>query len=73
MNSNVRGPSPFVNTSSSSDSSEFDEWLEYENEAMEIEEQIAINMIAQNNYLIHHLLIQQNNQVSHRIIIIFSF
>ncbi|XP_009141523.1 uncharacterized protein LOC103865485 [Brassica rapa] len=64
MNSNNRGHFPFVNSSSSSESSdEFDEWLGYENEAMEIEEQIAINMIARNNYVIHQLLlIQQSDQ-----------
>lgn len=65
MNSNIRGHFPFVNSSSSESSDEFDEWLEYENEAMEIEEQIAINMIARNNYVIHQLLlIQQSDQVS---------
>ena len=65
MNSNNRGHFPFVNSSSSESSDEFDEWLEYENEAMENEEQIAINMIARNNYVIHQLLlIQQSDQVS---------
>ncbi|CAH8387164.1 unnamed protein product [Eruca vesicaria subsp. sativa] len=63
MNSNISGHSPFANSSSSSSSSEFDEWLKDEIEAMEIEERILINVIAQNNYLIHHL-IQQNDQAT---------
>lgn len=73
MNSNIRGNSPFVNSSSSSESSEFDEWLEDEIEAMDIEEQIIINMIARNNYVIHHLLTQQSDQVSRSIIYSWSY
>ena len=68
MNFNIGGPS-FINysssSSSSSDSSEFDEWLLNENEAIERDEQIAVNLLANNNRLAHQL-IQEENHVSHR-------
>ena len=66
MNFNIGGPS-FINyssSSSSSGSSEFDEWLLNENEAIERDEQIALNLLANNNRLAQQL-IQEENHVSH--------
>ena len=57
--------SSFQNSSSSFDSSEYDQWITDENEAMEIEEQIAVNLFSNNNLLIHKLN-QENNHVSLR-------
>lgn len=66
INFNI-GDSSFVNSSasSSSESSEIDEWLKDDNVARKIEEQIAINLLAKNNFLIHQLT-QQSDHVSHR-------
>ena len=63
MNFNI-GNSSFQN-SSSSDSSEFDQWITDKSEAMEREQQIAVNLFINNNRLIHQLH-QENNHVSHR-------
>ena len=69
MNFNIGGSSSFVNSSSSSssssESSEIDEWLKHDNAAREIEEQIAVNLLAKNNFLIHQLT-QQSDHGNHR-------
>ena len=52
MNFNIGGPSFSYNSSSSSDSSEFDEFLINDIEAMDREENIAINLFLNNNRLL---------------------
>lgn len=50
---------------SSSDSSEFDQWITDDLATTEGEEQIAVNLFLNNNCLIHQLS-QKKNHVSHR-------
>ena len=68
MNFNI-GDSSFQKSSSSSDSSEFDQWITDENEAMEREQQIVVNLFINNNRLIHQLN-HENNHASHRCYIV---